>query len=141
MAEIRSARRADYIGFLDRHPYATDAYELGFAVGVREDYRFGDQGYANVDLPVCILDNDFRDPDIDRYLETLAEYEPDVAILGDVYTVNEAATLSETVDDLRSTYPEITMVAVPKCSAALDVFDECSTGLFHGIREPPSERV
>lgn len=42
VAEFQSARRAEYVGFLDRHPFATDAYELGFAVGIREDYRFDD---------------------------------------------------------------------------------------------------
>lgn len=52
----------------------------------------------SVSLPVCILDNEFRDPDIDQHLETLAMYEPDVAILGDAYTADEAVALAETID-------------------------------------------
>lgn len=111
------------MGFLHRHPYATDAYELGFAPGIREDYSFQDTE-PNVDLPTVILDNDFADPDIDRYLECFKEYNPSVAILGDAYTPVEAEGLNKTVGELQEEYPFKEYVAVPKCREAFDIFDE-----------------
>jgi hypothetical protein len=113
-----------YIGFLHRHPYATDAYELGYAPGVREDYSYLAEDYPNVDLPVVILDNDFREPDLGRYLERFDQYDPSVAVLGDAYTPAEAEGFNRTVQQLRDEYPYKEYVVVPKCAKAFDRLDD-----------------
>jgi hypothetical protein len=120
--ELLAAQQADYVAFLHRHPWATDAYELGFVTGVREDYRLQDDHLANVDIPILMLDNDFDDPDLDRYVQRFRQYEPDIGVLGDAYSAPDATryldvarTLSETVDH------EVTLIVVPKCRAAFDV--------------------
>lgn len=111
------------MGFLHRYPYATDAYELGYAVGLREDYTYQGDEYPNVDLPVVVLDNDFQDPDIDRYLDRFEQYDPSMAILGDAYTPEEAKGLNETARELKDSYPYKDLVVVPKCRAAFDTLD------------------
>lgn len=108
---------------MHRHPFATDAYELGFAVGVREDYGYQIEELANVDLPVNILDNDFQDPDIGRYVDRFEKYDPSVGILGDAYTEAEAEELNQVARELRDEYPYKEFVVVPKCREALELFD------------------
>jgi len=112
------------VGFLHRHPFATDAYELGFAPGVREDYDYGTCSLQNVDLPVVILDNDFRNPDIDRYLDYFETYDPSVAILGDAHTPVEAQGLNQIARQLQDEYPHRKYVIVPKCHDAFDLLDD-----------------
>ncbi|WP_327050431.1 DUF6610 family protein [Halanaeroarchaeum sulfurireducens] len=111
------------MGFLHRHPYATDAYELGYAVGHREDYEYLTRDYPNVDLPTIILDNDFRDPDIGRYLDQFDTYDPSVAILGDAYTPAEAEGFNAVVEQLRDEFSHKEYVVVPKCGRAFDILD------------------
>jgi len=82
---------------LHRHPFATEAYELGFAV---EDYGYQTEEYRNVDLPVNILDNDFRDPNLDRYLKRFEELDPSVGIIGDAYSRAEARELNQVVETI-----------------------------------------
>src|SRR5699024_3941619 len=83
--DIAAARRADYVAFLHRHPFATDAYELGFLPGIREDYTLQISEFANVETPALMVDNDFRDPDTDRYVARIRELPqtPWVCVLGD----------------------------------------------------------
>lgn len=85
---------------MHRHPFETDAHELGYAVGIRKDYDFQAEDYPNVDLPVVILDNDFRNPDIDRYLNRFEELDPAVGIIGDAYTSTEAEELNSVADEI-----------------------------------------
>jgi len=125
--DYKEAKQADYIGFLHRHPYATDAYELGFAPGVREDYSYLSEDYPNVDLPVVILDNDFHDPDRDRYLKQFKEHDPSVAILGDAYTPTEARQLDEIATQLKKELPYKEPIIVPKCREAFQLIDEDTT--------------
>lgn len=119
---LAAAQQARYIGFLHRYPFTLDAYDRGFAVGVREDYRYGSEQYTSLDLPVIILDNAFEDPDRDRYMERFDQYDPAVAIVGDAATADEAATVAAVATDLTAEHPYKTVVAVPKCDAALDRF-------------------
>ena len=121
---MKRAQQVQYIGFLHRHPYATDAYELGFAPGVREDYRYGTYSVPNVDLPVVVLDNDFHNPDIHRYLEYFEKYDPSVAVLGDAYTPGETEGLNQFATGLKDTYPYKEFVVVPKCARAFSILDE-----------------
>ncbi|MDS0261043.1 hypothetical protein NDI56_16715 [Haloarcula sp. S1CR25-12] len=79
---IDDAQRAEWVGFLPREPFVVDAYRLGFTVGGREDYTY-QSSLRNVDLPIEMLDNDFRNPDLDRYIERFERYELSVGVLGD----------------------------------------------------------
>ena len=89
--ELAAAQQASYVAFLHRHPWTTDAYELGFVTGVREDYRLQDDQFANVDVPILMLDNDFNDPDLTRYVQRFREYQPQIGVLGDAYSAAEFA--------------------------------------------------
>jgi len=122
-ATLEAARRPAYVGFLYRAPFATDAYELGFTTGIREDYRLQTDGYRNVDLPVVMLDNEFRDPDPNRYVKRFREYEPDVAVLGDADTPKEAREYTQLARDLREEFPSTTFIIVPKCHEAIEIID------------------
>lgn len=116
--------QAAYIAVLHRYPFALDAYELGFAPGIREDYTYQAAEYPNVELPVVVLDNEFRNPDVERYLEAFQEYDPSVAVLGDAYSSLEAQQFDELVDELQAVYPAKRYVVVPKCEAAFDILDD-----------------
>ena len=109
---------------LSRHPFATDAYERGYAVGIREDYTYQIDDLPNVDLPVVILDNDFHDPDLQRYLEQFKQYDPAVAILGDAYSTTEAQLYNDVVDALEQRWPYKEYIVVPKCRDAIETLDE-----------------
>lgn len=124
--DIASARQAKYVAFLHRHPFATDAYELGFLSGVREDYTLQTNGLSNVDCPVLMVDNDFRDPDLERYLERIRslEREPWVCVLGDAEDPEEARTYTEFARSLSREFPETEYVIVPKCPEAFEIIDE-----------------
>ncbi|QIB75345.1 hypothetical protein G3I44_14240 [Halogeometricum borinquense] len=113
--------------FTARHPFTTDAYEKGFTVGYREDTSgFQAEQYRNVDLPVGFLDNDFRDPDLDRYLSVLDDLEepPAIAVLGDAYDYFDAVELQDAAKVLRETYPETEPVIAPKCRDALAAIEQ-----------------
>ncbi|MDS0476829.1 DUF6610 family protein [Natrinema sp. 1APR25-10V2] len=140
--QYTAAKQADYIGFLHRHPFATDAYELGFAPGVREDYSYRCEQYPNVELPVVILDNDFRDSNLDRYLERFERHDPSVAVLGDAYTAEEAQTLNDAVRQLTDDYPHKEYVVVPKCRTAIDVLDnEITLGYAMGYSDIQAQDI
>lgn len=121
---LESARRPAYIGFLFRAPFATDAYKLGFTTGIREDYRLQIDSYRNVDLPVVMLDNEFHDPDPDRYVDRFREYEPDVAVIGDADTPQDAREYTQLARNLREEYPSTTYIIVPKCHEAIEIIDD-----------------
>lgn len=96
---------------------------MGFAPGVREDYSYLADEYPNVELPIVILDNDFRDPDLARYLDRFDRYDPPVAILGDAYTRWKADQYQTVTDKLQDRYPHKEYVVVPKCRTAFDALD------------------
>lgn len=123
---IAAARKAQYIGFLHRHPFATDAYELGFLPGIREDYSLQTDEFANVDVPVLMLDNYFRHPDVDRFVNRLEQFDPTppVCVLGDASTPAEAQEYTALAHQLTETYPTIEVVIVPKCDDAINTIDE-----------------
>jgi hypothetical protein len=73
---------------------------------------------------VVFLDNDFRDPDTDRYLDAFARYDPAVAVLGDAYTREDARGLNHIGHQLLDEHPHKTVIVVPKCWEAFDVLDE-----------------
>lgn len=91
---------------------------------MREDYTYQDEDLPNVDYPVLMMDNDFRDPDVDRYLEKFEEYDPSVAVLGDAFTESEAERYNEIACEILDEYPYKTLVVVPKCREAFDELSE-----------------
>ncbi|AJF28002.1 hypothetical protein SG26_19800 (plasmid) [Haloarcula sp. CBA1115] len=122
-AAVGDAQQAEYIGFLHREPFVIDAYRLGFAVGVREDYTY-QSSLRNVDVPIEILDNDFRNPDLDRYIERFEQYEPSVGMLGDAYDQQEARRYNQAARELKRKFPGMEAIIVPKCRDAIDVIDD-----------------
>lgn len=75
-SEIAAARQADHVAFLHQVPFAFDALGLGFLTGFREDCIYQQQQFKALELPVGMLDNDFRNADLDRYVERFFEHEP-----------------------------------------------------------------
>ena len=75
-------------------------------------------------MPTIILDNDFRNPDIGRYLDQFDTYDPSVAILGDAYTPAEAAEFNAVVNQLRDEHPHKEYIVVPKCERAFTLLDD-----------------
>lgn len=75
-------------------------------------------------MPVGFLDNDFSDPDLERYLERFEETSPSVAVIGDAYTASDAREFNEVIRELRECAPDKTYVVVPKCEAAFEILDD-----------------
>jgi hypothetical protein len=91
---------------------------------VREDYTQQTDDLPNAEVPTIFLDNDFRDPDLDRYLEKFEEYDPAIAVLGDAYSEEEAQSLNRAASEVLEEHPYKEVVVVPKCEDAFDVLDE-----------------
>jgi hypothetical protein len=90
----------------------------------------------NVDIDVVMMDNDFSDPDLDRFLEEFEEKDPSVAVLGDAYTEEEARELNRAGCEVLEEHPYKEAVVVPKCREAFDVLDEDLTlGYPNGYSE------
>lgn len=114
------ARQADYVAFLHRVPFAIDAFDLGFLTGFREDCSYQQQQFLHLDVPVGMLDNDFRNPNLERYVNRVLEYEPRVSIIGDAHDVAEARSYVDAIRDLEASLPKTEFIVVPKCRAAID---------------------
>lgn len=123
---IAAARRAKYVAFLHRHPFVTDAYDLGFLPGIREDYSLQINDLANVATPVLMVDNDFRDPDAERYVERIRKLDqpPWVCVLGDAATPEQARKYTRLARTLVGEFPTTEFVIVPKCRKAIEIIDE-----------------
>lgn len=105
---------------------AQDAHDIGFLIGNREDqgFQLDNDECTNVDLNWGFLDNNFHDPDLDRYLDRFEEYDPSVAVVGDAYYPNDARELNEVLEELQGRYPFKTLIAVPKSREAAEELDE-----------------
>lgn len=106
--------------------------------GNREDstYQLTDE-HRNVDLPFGFMDNDYENPDIDRFLDRFREREPAVAVVGDAYDRSDADRYQQVIDDLTDTYPECRFIVAPKCAAAFDVLDPETTTLGYANGTSP----
>jgi len=102
---IQDAIQTRWVGFTFRVPFVLDAYRLGFSVGVREDYGYQADEYPALDLPVHILDNDFRDPDLERYLDVFETVQPRVGVIGDAFDVEMLTGSSTLLANCRSVSP------------------------------------
>jgi len=135
-SEIAAARQADQIAFLHRAPFALDAFSLGFLTGFREDCTYQQQQFKALELPVGMLDNDFRDPDLERYVDRFFEYEPQVGVIGDAYEVDEVDRYVAAAREIKGSYPESDLVIVPKCRGAIHAIpDDLVVGYSRGYAD------
>ncbi|WP_254538735.1 DUF6610 family protein [Halomarina litorea] len=133
---VSTARQAQYIALLHRVPFALDAAHLGFLPGFREDCTYQQSSLCGLDLSVGMLDNDFRNPDLERYVERVIEYEPEVAVIGDAYDATEAETYVRTIRDVETRVPGTEFVIVPKCRSAIEAIpDEIVLGYSRGYAD------
>lgn len=118
--------------------------EEGFLPGNREDssYQLSEE-HRNVDLFHGFMDNDYEDPDLDRFLETFYEREPSVAVVGDAYNREEAERYQETIYSLKEEYSRRRFIVTPKCEAAFEVLDPSTTtlGYANGKSEIQAEEL
>lgn len=82
-----------------------------------------------MDLPQSFLDNDYEDPDLDRFLEEFHNREPQVAVIGDAYNREQAREYQEVIDNLLEDYPHRRFIVAPKSEEAFDVLDPATTTL------------
>ncbi|WP_338086243.1 DUF6610 family protein [Natrinema altunense] len=119
-----------------------EAFEAGFLPGNREDssYQLTEE-HTNVDIPEGFIDNDYENPDLDRFLQEFQEREPQVAVIGDAYTREEAEKYQETIDDLAEEYPYRRFVVAPKCGEAFEALnpDTTTLGYANGKSEVQAE--
>jgi len=123
-SEIATARQADYVAFLHRAPFAADALALGYLPGFREDCGYQETQYQNLTLPVGMLDNDFRNPDLERFVDRFFEYEPTVGVVGDVYERDDVDDHVAAAREIQASYPEAELIIVPKSRAVIDTIPE-----------------
>jgi len=147
--EIATARRADSVAFLHRAPFALDAYELGFLPGFREDCGYQQSQSTQLDIPVGMLDNDFRNPDLERFVDRFFEHEPQVGVIGDVYERDDINDHVAAAREIQASYPEAELIIVPKSRTVIDAIPEdlvlgYSRGyadrLAHEFSDPPDWR-
>ena len=122
--EIAAARQADYVAFLHRAPFVVDAVELGFLPGFREDCGYQETQYQDLNLPVGMLDNDFRNPDLKRFVDRFFEYEPEVGVIGDVDEIDDVDAHVAAAREIQASYPEAELIVVPKSQAVIDAIPE-----------------
>jgi hypothetical protein len=122
--KIAEARQADHVAFLHRAPFVVDALALGFLPGFREDCGYQETQYQNLSLPVGMLDNDFRNPDLDRFVDRFFEYEPQVGVIGDVDEIADVDAHVAAAREIYGSYPEAELIVVPKCQAVIDEIPE-----------------
>jgi len=135
---IAAARQADSVAFLHRAPFAFDAYKLGFLPGFREDCGYQQSQYQDLDIPVGMLDNDFRNPDLDRYVARFFEHEPQVGVIGDVYDPEDVGKYVAAAREIQASYPDADLVIVPKCR---DVIDKIPDAIVLGYSRGHADRL
>jgi len=123
------------VAFLHRVPFAYDAHRLGFLTGFREDCTYQQQHFKALELPVGMLDNDFRNPDLDRYVERFFEHEPQVGVIGDAYGIEEVDRYVAAAREIKGS-PEPDLVIVPKCRGAIHAIpDDLVVGYSRGYAD------
>ena len=132
----REARQADYVAFLHRVPFAIDALNMGFLPGFREDCSYQQQQFIDLECPVGMLDNDFRSPNLDRYVNRVFEHEPRVGIVGDAYDAVEARRYVDAIRELEGSFPDSEFIVVPKCREAIEAIpDDITLGYSRGYAD------
>ncbi|MBP1903065.1 MULTISPECIES: DUF6610 family protein [Halobacteriales] len=135
-SDIAAARQADIVAFLHRAPFTLDAYELGFLPGFREDCGYQETQYQNLTLPVGMLDNDFQNPDLDRFVERFFEYEPQVGVIGDIYEPTDVDAHIAAAREIQDSFPDAEVIIVPKSQAVIDTIpDDIILGYSRGYAD------
>ncbi|MFU1780201.1 DUF6610 family protein [Haloarcula japonica] len=107
-----------------------EAFKAGFLVGNREDSTFQlTEEHTNVDLVEGFLDNDYEDPDLDRFLEEYRERQPQVAVVGDAYSERDARRYQNVINGLSAEFPYRRFIVAPKCEEAFEILDPETTTL------------
>jgi hypothetical protein len=70
--------------------------------------------YLNLEIPVGMLDNDFRNPDLERFVDRFFEHEPQVGDIGDIYEPADADAHVVAAREIQASYPEADLIVVPK---------------------------
>ena len=86
----------------------------------------------NANPPIGFLDNNFHDPDLDRFIDRVHGLEPEIAVIGDAYDRRQAESLQEAADALQERYDDLQCVTVPKCREAFNVLDDVVLGYPNG---------
>ncbi|ESP86868.1 hypothetical protein K933_17332 [Candidatus Halobonum tyrrellensis G22] len=124
------------MAFLHRVPFVIDALNMGFLPGFREDSSYQQQQFTDLKCPVGMLDNDFRNPDLSRYVERVFEHEPHAGIVGDAYDAAEARRYVDAIRELEASFPDSEFIVVPKCREAIDaVPDDIVLGYSRGYAD------
>lgn len=118
-SNIQAARNVDYLCFTGRYPFVFDAARLGYIIGHREDLSY-QWTPESVTLTTQFLDNDFEDPDLDRFTDRVFQYEPDVAVLGDITDDAALDRHLAVAEDIWASYPEMRLIIVPKSRSVLE---------------------
>jgi hypothetical protein len=92
---------------------------------------------------IGFMDNDYENPDLDRFLEQYREWEPSVCVIGDAYTREEAEMYQGKIDDLSKSHPYRRFIVAPKCEAAFEVLnpDTTTLGYANGKSEIQAEEL
>jgi len=107
-----------------------------------EDCGYQETQYQNLSIPVGMLDNDFRNPDLERFVDRFFEYEPEVGVIGDVDEIDDVDAHVAAAREIQASYPEAELIVVPKSRAVIDAIPETPRPrVFTGIRRPPGPRV
>jgi len=71
-----------------------------------------------------MLDNDFRNPDLDRFVDRFFEHEPRVGVIGDVYECDGVDDHVAAAREIQASYPEAELIIVPKSRSVIDAIPE-----------------
>ena len=135
-SEIAAARQADVVAFLHRAPFTLDTYKVGFLPGFREDCGYQQSQYQDLNIPVGMLDNDFRNPNLDRFVDRFFEHEPRVGVIGDVYECDGVDDHVAAAREIQASYPEAELIIVPKSRSVIDaVPDDIVLGYSRGYAD------
>jgi len=135
-SEIAAARQADVVAFLHRAPFTLDTYKVGFLPGFREDCGYQQSQYQDLNIPVGMLDNDFRNPNLDRFVDRFFEHEPWVGVIGDVYERDDVDDHVAAAREIQASYPEAELIIVPKSRSVIDaVPDDIVLGYSRGYAD------
>lgn len=89
-----------------------------------------------MDVPIVMMDNEFRDPDVERYLRFFDRYSPSIAVLGDAYNRRDAHQLNEVAETILDENPYKTVIVAPKHQDAFEILsDDVVLGYPNGYSE------
>ncbi|MXR43142.1 hypothetical protein GRX01_17585 [Halobaculum sp. WSA2] len=135
-SQIAAARQVEFVAFLHRLPFALDAFRLGYLPGFRENCGYQADQYQDLTLSVGMLDNDFRNPDLERFVDRFFEYEPQVGVIGDVYDHAAVDDHVAAAREIQGSFPDAELIIVPKSQAVIDAIpDDIVLGYSRGYAD------